>query len=449
MIKEFNPFFLKKILFRLKKILNTKVSSNIIWLIFDKIFRISLSFFVGIFVARYLGPENFGILNYAIALVGVFGSFATGGLTDVSIKEILKGGNKNIILGSIFWLQIILSTLVILPITTMAFISSNDNAQEPLIILFIALSLLFQSNLNVKIWFESQLQSKYIVLTENFIAILISIIKILLVYFKASLIEFALIILIESIFSYFLLLFIFNHKVDSPFNWSVNFAMCKLLLKKSFPIILSGTAIILYMRIDIIILAYLTNYTSVGEYSAALRLSEVWYIAPLVFANSLFPNLIKLHQKNNFRYVKYLQKIFIITVNIAIIVAIIISITSKDIIYLIYGDQYKNASNILTIHIWTCVFVFLGIFCSKHYIIENLQHLSAYRTIFGLIANTILNFIFIPFFGTIGAASSTLISFFLVDYLFDYFNLKTRNIFFMKTKAIFWLPILLYKTIIR
>jgi O-antigen/teichoic acid export membrane protein len=135
MIKEFNPFFLKKILFRLKKILNTKVSSNIIWLIFDKIFRISLSFFVGIFVARYLGPENFGILNYAIALVGVFGSFATGGLTDVSIKEILKGGNKNIILGSIFWLQIILSTLVILPITTMAFISSNDNAQEPLIIL--------------------------------------------------------------------------------------------------------------------------------------------------------------------------------------------------------------------------------------------------------------------------------------------------------------------------
>jgi len=192
----------------------------------------------------------------------------------------------------------------------------------------------------------------------------------------------------------------------------------------------------IYMRIDQIMLSEMVNDYEVGTYSAALKLSEIWYIIPAIICNSFFPSIIeakKLSQKNYFRRI---QKLFDILLLISLLIAVFVTLFSSLIIDVLYGDQYKNAAIILAIHIWTAVFVFLGVGSSNFFIIENLQIKGLTRTVLGAVLNIILNLILIPKFLAVGAAVATLISQFFSSYGFDLLSRKTYVLFKMKTRSI-------------
>jgi O-antigen/teichoic acid export membrane protein len=127
----------------------------------------------------------------------------------------------------------------------------------------------------------------------------------------------------------------------------------------------------------------------------------------------------------------------------AIFIAIPISVFSHQIIYLLYGEKFTEASNVLEISIWASLFVFIGVGSGKFLLAENLQNLAFYRTFYGMIINIILNFILIPSYGIQGAAIATLISQATAAYLFDMFNKETKKIFIIKTYAI--IPFRSYK----
>lgn len=414
-----------------------KYFKNTSWVFVEKILRMIVGIFVGIWVARYLGPEQFGLFSYAQSFVGLFLAISTLGLDDILVKEFLKSENRqNEIIGTAFCLKIVGALLVLIILLFAVNFTSNDKFTNTLIFI-IASSTIFQSFNVIDYYFQSKVLSKYIVYA-NIISLLISsLVKIFLILNNATLVSFAWVIVFDTIvlslgFIYFYLkkiklnIEIFSFKIEVAF----------LLLKDSWPLILSSMVISLYMRIDQVMIKEMLNNESVGYYAAAVRLSEVWYFIPGAIVGSILPSIINAKKNNEELYYKRLQTLYDLMVWLALILSLPIIFLSDWIIDFFYGKDYHEASIVLSIHILTSIFVFLGVASGKWFIIENLQKLLLRRTLYGLFVNIVLNFILIPIYGIIGAAIATLFSQIISTYLSDLFSKETRRMFFMKSKTL-------------
>tara|TARA_B100001142_G_C13973366_1_gene515826 strand:- start:1 stop:621 length:621 start_codon:yes stop_codon:yes gene_type:complete len=189
------------------------------------------------------------------------------------------------------------------------------------------------------------------------------------------------------------------------------------------------------MKIDQIMLGQMVGDEAVGIYSAAVRISEVWYFIPTMIVASVFPAILKARNSSEEQYYKKLQHLFDLMLWLSIGIALPMTFLSESVIKILFGETYLDASSILSIHIWASVFVFLGVASSKWFIAENRQILSFQRTTIGALANVILNFLFIPQFQAVGAATATIISYAIATIISDLFQAETRFIFFMKIES--------------
>jgi len=148
------------------------------------------------------------------------------------------------------------------------------------------------------------------------------------------------------------------------------------LLKDSWPLILSSMVIAIYMKIDQVMIKEMLDAEAVGNYAAAVRLSEAWYFIPMVISSSLFPAIINAKKISEKLYYDRLQKLYNLMVWMAISIALPMTFLSDWIVNLLYGAKYSEAGDVLMIHIWAGVFVFLGVASGKWFVAENLQLLS-------------------------------------------------------------------------
>jgi O-antigen/teichoic acid export membrane protein len=416
---------------------------NTSWLFGEKILRMVVGLFVGIWVARYLGPERFGLFSYAQSFVGLFVVIATLGLDGIVVRELVKDDSKsNELIGTAFWLKVMGAILVLIILTVSISFSSND-AYVNTLMLVITSATIFQSFNVVDMYFQAKVLSKFVAYTNVISLLISSIIKIVLILNEASLIYFAWVVLFDSIvlalgFIYFFL----KNTTISIRNLVYKKTVAIALLKDSWPLILSGIVVSIYMKIDQVMIKEMLNIEAVGQYAAAVRLSEAWYFIPMVISASLFPAIVNSKKISKELYYERLQKLYNLMVWMAIVIAIPMTFLSDWIVELLYGGQYNEAGSVLTIHIWSGVFVFLGVASGKWFVTENLQMLSFWRAFNGMVVNVALNFILIPKYGIQGAAIATLLSQCMAAYIFDFFNNKTKKMFFMKSQAILLLSVL-------
>jgi len=413
-----------------------KYFKNTSWLFGEKILRMVVGLFVGIWVARYLGPEQFGLFSYAQSFVGLFTVIATLGLDSIVIRELVKDeSRRDELIGTAFYLKLMGAIGVLMILAIAVNFTSNDKYIN-VIIFIVASATIFQSFNVVDFYFQSKVMSKFVVYANIISLFLSSMVKIALILNEAPLIAFAWIILFDSFvlacgFIYF---FMRNSKFKIQ-NLTFRREIAVSLLKDSWPLILSSMVIAVYMRIDQVMIKEMMNVEAVGQYSAAVRLSEAWYFIPMVIASSLFPAILNAKKVSEKLYYERLQKLYDLMVWMAIVIAIPMTFLSDWIVEILYGGQYNQAGGVLMIHIWAGIFVFLGVASGKWFVAENLQILSFWRTFNGMVINVILNFLLIPRYGIQGAAIATISANFVAAFLFDLFNKKTKKIFYMKLKA--------------
>ena len=415
-----------------------KYFKNTSWVFLEKVLRIFVGIFVTVWVARYLGPQQFGILSYAIALVGIFSSISTLGLDSIVVRELVKNEIEHYeIIGTTFFLKLLGAVVVIVILYIITNVLPNDEHTNVLIFI-IASSTIFHSFNVIDFYFQSKVLSKYVVYANIISFSICSFIKIFLILNNASLTAFAWVILLESIILAIGLLYFFIKLNPNKIFSSVKFKIkvSKTLLSDSWPLILSGLVISVYMKIDQVMINQLLGNEAVGQYSAAVRLSEAWYFVPVVIAGSLFPAIINARKVSHHLYYSRLQKLFNFMVWVAISIALLVTFFSSTIVDILYGYQYFETARVLTIHIWASVFVFLGVASGKWFVIENYKLLYFFRTFYGMLFNIILNLIFIPRYGIEGAAWATLIGQSIAAYFSDLLNAETRSIFKMKTKTL-------------
>ncbi|EKO3645774.1 flippase [Vibrio metschnikovii] len=413
-----------------------KYGKNTLWLLGEKVLRMTLGLLVGVWVARYLGPEKFGLLSYAISYVALFSAFASLGLDNIVVKELVKDrSQENIVLGTAFIIKLFGSLLMIVLVSISLIIFNSDNN---IIILVISSATIIQSFNVIDFYFQSNVKGKYIAISNVISLIFSSFTKVLMIINGADIEFFAYIILFESAILSISYIFFYFKQSSSIFHWKIKRNVAISLLKDSWPLILSSLVVTLYMKVDQIMLNNMIGPESVGYYTAATRLSEIWYFIPVVICNSIFPAILNAKKISQELYLNRLQKLYDTMVWFALLMAFFVTLINEPLVNILFGSAYASSSSILLVHVWSSVFVFLGVASSKWFITEGLQKQALYRTVAGLIVNIMLNYILIGKYGAVGAAFSTLVSQMIASYLFNLFNIKTRPLFMMQSRSFFF-----------
>ncbi|MCM0592908.1 MAG: flippase [Gloeotrichia echinulata DEX184] len=432
----------KKLSFLKPRVGVRAIITNTAWLVADRILRMGGNLIVGVWVARYLGVEQYGLFNYAYALVALFSPIATLGLDNVVIRYIIREPSaKEKILGTTFGLKFIGGVLALLLGTgTIFLLTEHQPLTVSLVAIFSATSI-FQAFDTVDFWFQSQVQSKYTVVAKNTSFILTSLLKIYLITVKAPLLAFAYATLAEVGLSALGLVISYQCKNSSFLFWRWSFSLAKSLVQESLPLIFSAFAMFVNLKIDQVMLGQMVGKDAVGIYSAASRISELWYFIPAAIISSSAPAIHAAKKEGNENlYYGRLKKITHILMLVSVAIAVPMTFLSGIIITTLFGNAYAEAGTILSIHIWSSFFIFLGYSSGIWFVAEELTHLAFIRQMIGAIFNVLLNLLLIPAYSGLGAAIATVISYAFSSFLANAAHPQTKKLFMLQLKSILLFP---------
>jgi O-antigen/teichoic acid export membrane protein len=403
---------------------------------FEQMLRMMTGLLVGVWVARYLGPTQYGLFGYAIAFAALFSSIAKLGLDNIVVRDLVyEPLKRNTLMGTAFYLKLF-GAIAMLGVIAVAIQFTTNDAVTNLYIFIIAAGAIFQSVEVVDFYFQSRVLSNIISICKLAQLLISSVIKIYLIVISAGLFWFVLVSLIDQIMLSIALFVAYKRQKLGGFFNHFNWIVARKMLRDSWPLILSGLVIVIYMRIDQVMIKEMLGEKEVGVYTAAVRLSEIWYFIPTLITSSMFPSIINAKKDSNEQYSSRLQKIFTFLVWVSIFIAFLVTLLGNWLVIFLYGVEYQEASQALMIHTWGGVFVALGVASASWYVAENLQRYAFYRTASGAVLNIFLNLVLIPKYGISGAAIATVIAQFMAALFFELLTSKTRVIFKMKIKTL-------------
>jgi O-antigen/teichoic acid export membrane protein len=404
-----------------------KYIENAAWLLFEKGLTLGIGMFVGVYTARYLHAESFGLLNYAISYVAIFSAFASLGLDQIMIRELVKARDRrDVLLGTAFVLKLTGSfLLVLIMLGTMAFM--DDPFFTNLMIIIIACSELFKVFEVVNFFFQSQVQSKYVVQVQTFINLAISFSKIGLVLIEAPLIWFAIIILIGTMLNALGYIFAYHRREGKMRLWTFNKTVAGSLLRESWPLALYGIALNIQTRIDQVMLGKMLNNAEVGQYSAALKFIEVFGFAPMVIISTLLPAVTKAKTVSLELYHNRLLGLYRVMFLVFLVMSVPLYFFAEPIVILFFGQEYQAAGYLLSLFALRLFFYNMGVGKSAFIVNESLFRYSLITIILGAASNIVFNYFLIPIYGAVGAVASSMMSFVVSIFAVDFFYAKTRE----------------------
>lgn len=388
-----------------------KYLKNTGWMFGGRISILAVSFFVNAYMARYLGPSNFGLLNYVFSFVGLFGFIASLGIESIANREIVKEySNKNVIIGTSFYLKLLGSLFAIFTTITFAIFTTNDLVLLSLIIMY-SLSYIFSAFNIIETYFQSQVSSKYPAIVSIIAGLISAILKIIIIFLGFGIIWLTAIYILESMIIAIGLLSFFYYNGHNIKDWVFKKEIAFILLKDSWPLMLSTIAWSIYMKIDQVMIKNMIGNESAGIYSVAAKLSEFWYFIPSMICASLFPAIINAKKISLKLYKERLTKLYSVMFYVSLGVAIITTIFAPIIITILFGSQYFGAITTLRIYTWAGISASITCALVYYLISENQTKKSALATIFGATLNILANILLIPKYGINGAAFASLLSY--------------------------------------
>ena len=384
-----------------------RVIANMSWLMGGKIVNMILSFFVSLATARYLGPTNFGSINYVAAYVSFFSSIASLGLSVIVIKEVSSGEEDD---NKVIWTGILMRflTAVASTIAVVAFFAITKR-NDPLLVPIAALesiAILASAFDTFMYWFQGKLLGKYVSIAGVIAYLAMSLYRLYLLANGADILWFAFATSVD-ILVLALVLFIFYVK-ENGFRPVISLPLGKKLLKQSYHYLISGLIAILYSKVDQIMLGDMLDKASVGLYSAALTIAGLWGMIPSAFIQSVSPILYKNAQTDRGMFLKRLKQSYAGIWFLNVCWSLAISLFSYWVVLLLYGAEYMGARKALIIVVWYSGISSLGSLTQVYLATENKNKYINYFALVGLVTDVVLNALLIPHFGITGAAVATL-----------------------------------------
>lgn len=404
----------------------SKFLKNTSWLLINQVFQMILNFLVGIFTVRYLGPTNYGTITYVASYVALFSSFCTLGLDSVVINRLVHNENKDgEIITTAFVLRVFASLISMICLVFLVLVIDKGNTEIFWVTLIEGFQLVFASANTIAYWYQYKLESKKMAVAEMISFFLISAFKIVLLIYKQNVYWFASISTIQYLLILIFYLPMFKKDVRNRLFFSVD--MAKELLRMCTPYLISAVLMSLYSQIDHIMIKQLMKSTEqVGYYSAATTICNLIAFVPSALILSSRPILMELRKRNDPNYVERLTQTLSIVIWISLLYSLFLTVFSKQIIGILYGNQYAPANIPLIILAWYTMFVNMTKIKDLWLISENLSRYVSIFSLIGVIANIVMNFFFIQIYGVAGAAFATLITQAMVSLILPAIFKETR-----------------------
>jgi O-antigen/teichoic acid export membrane protein len=393
------------------------------WLLFEKLARVLLGLFVGAWVARYLGPGQYGQLAYVLAYLAFFQVIVSLGLDGIVVREIsLHRDHAAQILGTAFALRLGCGVVAwVLAVVGLMLLNGWDDISV-LMALLAGSALVFQSADTVDLWFQSQSQSRRTVMAKLTAYLISNAIKIVLILSQAPTIAFAGVFALDAGAAAVGVYIAYKrYTCDAP--WKLASVQARKLLKESWPFILSGLSIMVYTRIDQIMIKEMLGEAELGIYAAVLPLSTYWQVIPMTLSISLAPYIAKQRMVSDAQYRRSIVLIFRGFFCLGLFAFLFTYSVSNWVIPLLYGSRYVDAIRILDVHALSNMFCFLGIAHGLWLTNERRFAVRLYGTMLAGGGAVLTNILLLPKLGLIGACYSAIfaqaIAAFLINALFD------------------------------
>tara|TARA_R110001606_G_scaffold314556_6_gene461329 strand:+ start:6287 stop:7600 length:1314 start_codon:yes stop_codon:yes gene_type:complete len=411
--------------------------ANTAWLLFDQILVLIITFAITAIVARYLGPELFGILSFAFALGALFGVVGKVGLEGIAVRELsIEGADQGSVLGTVFLIKGTGSFVAACVLVMYAFLAVEDALERNII--FVAALFVLSSPLSVmNYWFQANVLGKYSAISNTTGYLVSGLIRLLFVWGAFGAVYFAVANLIQALTTAFLVWAFYTYKrAPSLLSWKPSWQVAKRLLSESASVFLGGIFGVIYLKVDQVMLRWLSNPEELGIYAVAVKISEATYFLPGAIMASFFPLLVQLKKTDEAAYNSYLRAACdtVAMLSMAIIIGVVLF--GQLFINLAFGPEFRGSSLILLIHILATPFIFLRTVFSRWILIEGMASFLVISQGLGALLNVVLNFALIPHFEGVGAAVATVLAYAVASYFALLLHPRARPLFFIMTRSI-------------
>lgn len=427
------------------------IIENLFWAVIGKVVTLGTGFLGGVLVAHYLGPKDYGLMNYVLSYVAIFQAIALFGLDNIEVREESRDESRMYMkVGTAFFLKLFFAFTLMLATIATAIVTESDTSTILLISLY-TLSIIFNSFGVIRNFFIAKVENEKVVKAEISRSLISLAFKVLLVIIGCTLPWFVFMFMMDNVLLASGYIIAYRQADMKLRNWSFDKAYAKLLVKEAFPLMLTNTAVILYQRIDTVMIGQMIDQESVGHFSVASRFVEMMIYVPIMLAQTITPVLVRIREQDEARYREKAQQFLNVTVWSSLIMAFVVMLLSGVMVRWTFGIQYLPAVAILQVMAFKAVSVALSNSAGAMLITEGLQRYAILRDLLGCAVCIIANYIFLPTYGVMAAAVIAIVSNLVAGYLADALIPAYRHIFVQQTRCIFfgWKDMVKVSSIIR
>jgi O-antigen/teichoic acid export membrane protein len=424
---------------RAREILAGRTARTAGWMALLKLIKMLNALVIGIWLARYLGPTEYGVFVYVVALVLTFESLASFGMGSMVTREVkLNPGDEGRILGTASSIRFFGATLAACLAVLLAM---NSNLVDQGVVWMTALmgaSSIVGALAFLEYFFLARGRTSVFVRYHIINIAVFAMAKAIAILLGAGLTAIVYVASAEMAGIGAISLLGYARAGGRPGDWRFDRGMATVYVRRALPLIVSGLSGAAIVKLGVLFVAELRGPEEAAIYAVAARLSEIWIILPPIIADAAFPRLLELRRDDPAAYHRRLQLLFDGLAAGGTLVAIGATLVAGPVVLLLFGAPFAAASDILVIHIWSCLFSFQAVLLSKWFIAEELYSLSLWNNLLGALTTVILSLALVPSFGAVGASFAILAAFAMACFGVLPFFARGRPVAKMMVRALLW-----------
>ena len=409
------------------------------WMLAERFLRLAGGLLIGLWLARYLGPAAFGAYNFAIALSIIVTSLTTLGLDAILVRELVRDpADEGRLLGSAALLRLAGGLATSLAIIALAAGLRPADPTAVALTAIIGMAGVLQASSVVDLWFRARVEARDAALARALAYLAAVLLRVELILAGAPLVAFAWAFVAEAALGAAAVLLAYGRRGGNLAHWRPSLAVAHGLLADSWPLIIGGLLVNLYLRVDQVMLAQLRGDVDLGVYAGAVRIAEVFPIVPNTIVAALLPTVIAARAAGPDRYAQRLRQLYGLVAALGYAFALPVTLLAGPLTTLLLGSAYADAAPSLVVLTWAGLFGALGVARSSFLTAENYTRLHLATVALGCVVNLGLNWVLIPPMGGLGAAIASLVAYWLAGHGSCFLFPALRPTGVAMTRALLW-----------
>lgn len=398
------------------------------WVVICKTIQSLTQLLIGMLTARYLGPDNYGLINYAKSVVAFAIPFMRLGLDITLTKELVDNSEQqDRIMGTALVMEMVSSLVCLGAVTGFVSVFNHGEPQTIVVCVLYGISMFFQAVELIQHWFHSNLKSKYPSVAALISYGIISIIKIYLLASAKSVYWFAIVYSAEYGIVGLLLMVQYFRKEKRTLGFS--FSLAKKMFNRGKYYIWAALMVSMFQNTDHVMIKLMVGNDENGYYTAAITAVGVVQFVYMAIIDSVRVVILENKKTDEQAYRRNLAGLYGLVTYMSLMQSIAFVVLANPIVRILYGSEYLDAVPILRLLVWYVAFSYMGVIRNIWILAEEKQSILWKINLMGALLNVLLNALLIPVWGACGAAMASVITQIFTNFVlgFAYKPLRENN----------------------